>query len=73
MKQLFISFFLFILVTSLITLLDLIQGIGLSETLDGFLKIKQQAGSEEYFLIFLFFLPLLISKSTKYFKNKQLS
>lgn len=53
--------------------MDLIQGLGLIETLEGFKRIKQLINSEEYILILLFFLPLLLSKSNKYLKSKQVS
>lgn len=73
MKQMFIFILLFSLVTGLGAGMDLIQGLGLIETLEGFKRIKQLINSEEYILILLFFLPLLLSKSNKYLKSKQVS
>lgn len=69
MKQIFIFFLLFSLLIALAILMDLIQGLGISEILHAFVKIGQQIKGEEVVLIVMFFLPLIISKAYDYIKN----
>ncbi|MED4227201.1 hypothetical protein [Neobacillus cucumis] len=73
MKHLFIYILLFLLVIAVATLLDILQGLTVMDTLHGFLLIKQKMTGEELFLIFLFFSPLIISLSKTYFKKTQSS
>lgn len=70
MKQLFIFVFLFLLVYALVTSLDLLQGLGVSETLHELIKIRHRTSVEDYFLSVVFFLPLLISACAKRIKRK---
>lgn len=41
---------------------DFLQGLQFSHTLYTFIKMKQRLVKEDYILIFIFFLPLIISK-----------
>jgi hypothetical protein len=69
MKQIIIFFLLFSLLIALAILMDLIQGLGISETLNAFVKVGQQIKGEELVLMVIFFLPLIISKTYDYIKN----
>lgn len=71
LKQLFIFLLLFSLLTALAILLDMIQGLGIDEILHTFIKMGQQITGEDYVLIIIFFLPLIISKASDYLKTKQ--
>ncbi len=65
MKQLFINILLLLLVISLVTFFDIIQGLGVAETLHCFLIIKQMFTGEEWFLTFLLIFPLICTKLNK--------
>ncbi|WML48989.1 hypothetical protein RCG23_02445 [Neobacillus sp. PS3-34] len=71
LKQLFIFLLLFSLITALAILLDMIQGLGIDEILHTFIKMGQQITGEDYVIIIIFFLPLIISKASDYLKTKQ--
>lgn len=73
MKGLFVSFLLFFLVLVLVTFLDFLQGLGIGEVLKGFSKLQYKITGEDYFLIFIFFLPLIYSKAYSKLKNQQTS
>ncbi|MDR4947994.1 hypothetical protein [Neobacillus cucumis] len=73
MKHLFIYILLFLLVIAVATLLDILQGLTVMDTLHVFLLIKQKMTGEELFLIFLFFLPLISSLSKTYLKKTRSS
>ena len=70
MKQIFIFFLLFILTLTLVILLDILQSLGISESLNNFNKIKQKMNGEKIILLFFFFMPLIISKAHVFLKNK---
>ena len=71
MKNIFISFLLFTLVVGLVIVMDIIQGHGVDESVRGFIKIKQKMTGEDFFLLSLFFLPLLYARFYKNVKNNQ--
>lgn len=62
MKLMAISLLLFVLTTGIIVLMDLLQGFSIFQSIYAFVKLKRNMVKEDYILVFVFFLPLIISK-----------
>jgi hypothetical protein len=69
MKLIFIFVFLLSLAIGVVIVMDMLQGLGITEVIHSFIKIKQKLTPEEMSLIVLFFMPLIISKFNHFYKN----